>query len=474
MDHNRLSLQPRTLVRLTGKAILFLSLVSGLLIGAAPSAMACTCGGTFAGAHPCSSYWSSDAVFTGQVSEIERRQTDFGNGVVGNRFVIVHFLVDEAFRGVSGKTFDVYTGSGGGDCGYSFNRGERYIVYGHRNKEDGRIWTGICGATKPLAGATPDLEYARAVKRGETGGIIYGVAVRYERADAQRRGDHKMLARIPVIVEGQGRSYNLFTDQDGKFQVGGLPDGTYRVRIELPPNLPPLPPKEAVIGAMRCAAVEFFTNSLATLTGRLLDPEGAPLKGTPVYLIPADEKIEVERDSGFELGGYTDADGKFSISRIPAGQYLLALNPHGHPDQDDPPYPRTYFPGTVERSAAKVFRLAEGEQVEAHDFRLRTRLVARTITGRVEWPDGSPAVDVLVMIENPVNPEGMNFLSTDEYGRFEVKGYDGAHYRVLAEHRSEKNAKHAKPVEIVITSASEPLKLTISQDGLSPLKRPKR
>jgi hypothetical protein len=474
MDHNSSGLPLWNLPSLVGKAMFGLIISVSLLIIVAPTVIACSCARLFAGSHPCSSYWSSDIVFTGQVSEIERRQTNNDNGTVGNRHVVTHFLVDEAFRGVSGKAIEIYTGAGGGDCGYSFKQGERYIIYGRRNPQDGQIWTGICSATKPLADAAPDLEYARAVKRGETGGIIFGSVARYERANAQSRGNHKMLARIPVIVEGQGQSYNVLTGQDGIFQVGGLPDGTYRVRIELPADLPPLPPQEAVIGKMRCAAVEFFTNSLATLGGRLLDPEGAPLKGTPVHLVPAEENSETERNGGLELAGYTDQDGKFAISQIPAGRYLLVLNPHGHPDKDDPPYPRTYFPRTTERAAAKVFRISEGEQIEVEDFRLLTRLVPHTITGRVEWPDGSPAVNVLVMIEHPEKPEGMDFLTTDKNGRFEVNGYVGARYRVLAEHRSDKNAKHAKPVELVITGASEPLKLTITQDGLTPLKRPKR
>ena len=43
----------------------------------------------------------------------------------------VHFTVEEGFRGggVAGSQIVVDTGLGGGDCGYPFVPGTRYLVY---------------------------------------------------------------------------------------------------------------------------------------------------------------------------------------------------------------------------------------------------------------------------------------------------------------------------------------------------------
>jgi hypothetical protein len=50
----------------------------------------------------------------------------------------------------------VFTGSGGGDCGFPFRRGESYLVYASANT-DGWLGTGICGRTAELSRAAADL-----------------------------------------------------------------------------------------------------------------------------------------------------------------------------------------------------------------------------------------------------------------------------------------------------------------------------
>jgi hypothetical protein len=47
--------------------------------------------------------------------------------------------VVEAFSGVPGKTIEVLTGSGGGDCGFPFKEGAAYVVYGSRAEPAGPL-----------------------------------------------------------------------------------------------------------------------------------------------------------------------------------------------------------------------------------------------------------------------------------------------------------------------------------------------
>jgi hypothetical protein len=50
----------------------------------------------------------------------------------------------------------VVTGRGGGDCGYRFEVGARYLVFAYG--DDAKLETNICQRTKELAQAAEDLK----------------------------------------------------------------------------------------------------------------------------------------------------------------------------------------------------------------------------------------------------------------------------------------------------------------------------
>ncbi|MFO7867912.1 MAG: hypothetical protein R6U95_01270 [Bacteroidales bacterium] len=69
--------------------------------------------------------------------------------------------IEKVYKGKTVKdTMEIYTGNGGGDCGYRFKVGEKYIVYGVKenyfgmlnndydySKGEECIWTNICMRT---------------------------------------------------------------------------------------------------------------------------------------------------------------------------------------------------------------------------------------------------------------------------------------------------------------------------------------
>ena len=72
---------------------------------------------------------------------------------------VVRFSVDEAYRGVQGRTVEVFTNPNTASCGYPFKQGQRYFVYAQRDK-DGKLREWLCGPTVRLEEATRDLAYA--------------------------------------------------------------------------------------------------------------------------------------------------------------------------------------------------------------------------------------------------------------------------------------------------------------------------
>jgi hypothetical protein len=58
--------------------------------------------------------------------------------------VRVEFEDVSASRGAQGTALSVYTSDDSASCGYPFERGERYVVYGYRSKDGTRVQTSIC------------------------------------------------------------------------------------------------------------------------------------------------------------------------------------------------------------------------------------------------------------------------------------------------------------------------------------------
>ena len=95
---------------------------------------ACSCAGP---GPACQATWDSAAVFVGTVVEaqpLDQVMRDPANPF-SNR--LVRLRVVETFRGPTTSIVDVYTGLGGGDCGYSFVAGHTYLVYA--SQSSGRV-----------------------------------------------------------------------------------------------------------------------------------------------------------------------------------------------------------------------------------------------------------------------------------------------------------------------------------------------
>jgi hypothetical protein len=73
----------------------------------------------------------------------DRRGIVQANGFLGTHAI---FEVAEEYIGMQGrgKEVEIRTGMGGGDCGFSFERGQSYVVYANENK-DGWLTTGSVG-----------------------------------------------------------------------------------------------------------------------------------------------------------------------------------------------------------------------------------------------------------------------------------------------------------------------------------------
>jgi len=190
------------------------------------SASACDCAQP---GPPCVAFTKVHAVFTGKVQEIGKIRMKTGNSEYER--VLVTFAVDHAYSGVSGTTVEVVTDSGGGDCGYLFKQGESYLVYASTFEAVGKLYTGICTRTRPLADAEEDLEYLNHKDEPGRGAGIEGEI--YELARDPQNGTHTWVtgpaAGVSVVIEGESGRWTAVTDKNGRFRQWELKPGTYTV-----------------------------------------------------------------------------------------------------------------------------------------------------------------------------------------------------------------------------------------------------
>ncbi len=465
-----MKLKPRSI--LSGLALFVLVLASG------QEAFACSC----VSEQPvCEAFGGSTAVFVGRVVGAAEQKT--GTGEDGTKITYdvgsIYFMVEEAFSGVKARTkVTIQSGTGGGDCGYWFRRGEQYLVYAYGD-EKGKLYTSICSRTRPLAAADEDLPSLRTLPPAGTGVRLHGVVAKLSDTPESDNKERKVegIAGITVTVKHPGgRRQEIVTDSEGRYELTGLKPGEYEVSAALPDYYykNEYSTHKIRVYDRGCAEASFAAIPDGRITGQVLDAEGKPVRKAKVVLISP--KAEGYLTMGDEVASdyiHNDPQGRFEFEQVPPGEYHLGLNVTFSPDADEPYLP-TYYPGVTERSLATVIKVGLGQKLKDYVLRLPPRLVERAVQGFVLWPDGTPAAGAEVYLADRKHPGWIanGTTKTDAQGRFTLVGFDGITYWVLASADrfpaasfQERQPTHAEPPTVTLTSSVSDLKLVLTSEG---------
>jgi hypothetical protein len=196
------------------------------LLGIAPSiGMACTCS-------PGSACWSVSSPgieFVGKATKVHRA----AGGAVS-----VDFTVSEGFGRLNGKTtLTIYTNAQSTACGYPFRLGVEYFV--SANSVDSNLWTNACGQTRPAIAAAALIRQARAIRAGRPPAQLFGfIGVEpYPGVSPLSRLEAKPATSIVVTAVGRAGEFRTATSADGSFEFTGLPESSFRLRLQLPKDL---------------------------------------------------------------------------------------------------------------------------------------------------------------------------------------------------------------------------------------------
>ncbi|HJQ33085.1 MAG TPA: SpaA isopeptide-forming pilin-related protein [Pyrinomonadaceae bacterium] len=451
------------------RLLVLLTLALALPALVAREARACTCAGSRA---PCQAYWEADAVFVGEVVG-ESKVTEGGEAPDGYWMRLVRFAVEQPMRGVEGAEAEVVTGQGGGDCGYPFKRGVRYVVYAYRGDKDGRLHTGICMRTRPLAEADEDLAFARGLNTAEPAATVFGAVFRRNYEPKEGESWRRPVADAELTIEDAGReskadSQELKTDAEGRFRVSGLAPGKYRVTLKVPPGLfyedgsgeKRTVVRDVEVTARGCAEAEFNLESDTRVAGRVLEASGRPAANLRLQMRGAPS--DARRTNAF-LYAETDAEGRFEFRAVPPGEYLLGLRILSSVGKEYLPYPRTYFPGTPSEQEAAVIKVREGQHLGGLEMRLPERLEEYEVAGEVVWEDGRPAPGASVNVQEGEDRRTGDtlYVRADDRGHFALKVFDGLSYKISAYARDTNGAAAQSPWVEVPPRGARPVRLVI-------------
>lgn len=445
-----------------------LLILASLAFAASPVA-ACSCvGGAFGEHEPCES-WDAAGIFLGKVTGVTlvppegatQEQVDAYEVRPASR--IFHFDVIEPFAGVQGKTADVETGVGDGDCGVDFTIGETYFVYAG-GVAGGPFHVSLCDyPTQSLAQAADDIAFARQVQRGEWTSL-YGRVASLTRANLDDFPEDEGMPGITVRIEGpNSQRFEAVTNEFGYFTVQGRHVGTFTMRAVLPAGSPPAAAQEVEVQPDDCGGAEIIVSALGNVRGRVVDLRGRPADSMEVSLMPVDKPHDEHEIATVS----TDGEGGYLFEKIPAGAYFVVANPDG-PGAYGSPYAPTYYPHAARLAGATRVTLKPAQDLELEDLRLPSPVKEVAVTGTVRWPDGCPVEGVAVVLALS-EWDGVSG-DTDAAGRYEVKGYEGLRYWLIADGEWSDAVSHSKPQEVVL--GRQDLEIDLVLDDPAPIKTP--
>ena len=383
----------------------------------------------------CAAYWRADAVFAGQLLDITPVEKKSDNQLPT---AMLHFIVEQPFRGLVGDRVDVETLEGT-SCDMKFEKGERYLIYASREKETNQFFAGPCTRTENLKNADEDLNYFRSVmQEGAKESILGRLA----------HNKYEGLPGLRVTVNGGDKTFETKTDQNGDFSVQLPGPGNYTVRAFIPFAAAVMAYREDQQGKIETSdtlttfeyevriaknechyrqidAFKIDLHATAEVSGNVLTASGRPVSPGYVYLVNASNPQE----SDFKN---LEENGSFKFEGVAVGEYYLVLNPRNEaPDENDAPYPRTYFPNGAETSAATKIVVTEGAKLENLTLRVGQQWKERAVTGRVVWQDGRSVQNGHISLYD--GDRYIRFIKLDEKGRFIFKVYGAFRYAIDAE-----------------------------------------
>ena len=260
-------------------------------------------------------------------------------------------------------------------------------------------------------------------------------------------------ATVEVIPEEQdGANYTATSDSEGRFRIGNVQPGHYRIFVERTGFIEVDKAGRRLAGiALSIEAgqsakdLQLHMLTAAILTGRVVDEDGDPMSNVEISVLRygySSGRRELEQ----ERSERTNDVGEFRIAGLLSGRYFLSASPA--PDfstvmpsrepaltsaKTDTGYVTTYYPGTTDPSQAVPLELRPADEVPV-DF---TLLPTRTfrVRGSIANLGASRSEDSFgqgVVMLHPKDFSNQVFSAAEvgKDGNFEIRGVAPGSYTI--------------------------------------------
>jgi hypothetical protein len=274
---------------------------------------------------------------------------------------------------------------------------------------------------------------------------------------------------VPVQIGNMNGNMNVIrpksatTDSQGAFEFTALPAGTYRLTasagmysaaylgIAYGGKKPNAPGSTDLGTPIQLANGQAFDKAVIALprggviTGRVTDENGDALARVQVYTV----FFQAGSTRGMRMGsgGQTDDLGQFRLYGLTPGEYAVVadaqrntfVQPNAPPEteEDKIGFMTTYYPGTADEGAAQHVRARTGTETPGIEIRMVTGRLFH-IAGSVIDSQGRPAArtsgSVARRMTGGTGSTSFGF-STDEQGRFQIRGIPPGTYRINVRQR---------------------------------------
>lgn len=337
----------------------------------------------------CAEYWRSDAVFIGKLERIKRLKNQWDNVY---EYAALHFVVEQAYRGVSGKRVVVAVAT---DtlCEPKFKTGKRYIMYASLDKPTRQLFTGACrrvGLAENMR--QEEVDYLRKVTYEGVQETISGRVV---------ENRYTGLPGISVRLKGNGKQVTTRTDKSGKFSFSLPGPGYYEVQVSVPysatfghfyeglasdrntTHLLSTFEYYITLDKNQCHYLEVDKTgtdprAIATVMGNVVTATGEAVDKGWISLINVSE-------FGGDYFQQLKPGGSFQFELVAAGEYYLVLNERSNVPEEDAPHPRTYYPSAEDSREGKTIVVTKGASIGNLTLRAKPLLKEHKVSGVLVW-----------------------------------------------------------------------------------------
>jgi len=276
---------------------------------------------------------------------------------------IVSFRTSRVYRGPHQQNFTVLTGSGGGDCGYDFDTGKKYLVFADRVGAN-EFSTNICTPTADVDDSGPYLRYLRGEAPARED--LLDLATYNKQFYAKRYGsvcgritgpDNKPVAKASVeMTEIRDEPFPPrrasdpdLSKTDGKYCIQAQP-GRYLLTAEVTdfdqssrligfyPGVKDRQlaiPIDVIAQNNRSGAdLTMFKQALYTVRIRVVMPDGGPLPWQQPWDHLSVAIVSHERDAlAYNIDHGVNKDGSYTFGYPPPGHYTIKAYIHSSPEE---------------------------------------------------------------------------------------------------------------------------------------------